>query len=113
MATIVAPPTDSRAFRPVPSLCNGLERALGGWTPGAVRILGRLARHRARAVILVCLVVFLLNAGLSLLVRMPQPRIHDEFGYLVAGDAFANGGLSNPTHPFWIHFESMHIIHQP
>ena len=83
------------------------------WFAGIERGFGRLA-HGSR--------LFAASAGLSVVLSrlailplypIPLPFVPDDFSFLLAGDTFAHGRLTNPTPAMWTHFETIHVTMIP
>ncbi len=87
---------------------------LGGRFFGTVEEFAiRLAERKRLAMVSIAGAAILIRLTLLWLLPVPVPITHDEFSYLLAGDTFAHGRLTNPAHPMWLFFDTIHVNQQP
>jgi hypothetical protein len=77
------------------------------------RWVDRLLARNWRAVLFVVVAALAGRALLLPILGIPQPRVNDEYSYLLMADTFSHSRLTNPTPPAWPHFETFHVNFTP
>ena len=72
-----------------------------------------LARKRGLSVLAVIGMVLVIRGALIPVLPTPVPGVNDEYSYLLAGETFAAGRVTNPPHPLWKSLETFYVIQQP
>jgi hypothetical protein len=80
---------------------------------GIYKLFSDIARRSHLAVFLVFLVAIVGRVAMLNTNPLPQPVVADEFGYLLGADTYQHFRLTNPTPPFWHHFETIHQLMVP
>jgi hypothetical protein len=77
------------------------------------KLSARFAIRKSLVVLAIGAVAILSRIALLTILPIPVPSSHDEFSYLLAGDTFAHGRLTNPPHSLWNFLDTFHVLDKP
>ena len=83
------------------------------WFETAERRFSALAKRHSLSILCCGFSALAMRLAVFPWLPVPKPFINDEFSFLLAGDTFARGRLTNPTPAMWTHFETFHVIFRP
>jgi tetratricopeptide (TPR) repeat protein len=83
------------------------------WFTKFERALAQMAVNPVRTMLIVAAAPMVIRLLYLPIYPIPEPAVHDEFGYLLLGDTFAAGRLTNPPHAMAEHLESIYVLQHP
>ena len=87
--------------------------AVGRAFDACMRAAARVGRSRAASFALIGFLSLASCAGPAIVWGLPLPNVHDEFAYLLAGETFARGRLTNQPHELGEFFQTFHVLQSP
>ena len=88
-------------------------RSLSQTRSAAGRVFRAIGRSNSLTLLVAFVIPLVILPALTLRSGIPLPYVHDEWAYLLMGETFSRGELTNPTPDHVEHFRSPHLIFEP
>jgi hypothetical protein len=73
----------------------------------------RIAAHKRTAILAAILIPILFRVSILKILPIRPAAVVDEYSYLLAGDTFAHGRITNPPHPMSVFFDTIFVLQHP
>jgi hypothetical protein len=97
----------------VPWLSEVLSHMGDRWLSPVEQRAANFARRKLLVIVSLGFAAVFLRLALIPFVPIPVPSAHDEFSFLLAGDTYTHGRLTNPAHPMSRYFDTFHVLQSP